>query len=202
MDRRVVRHGIVAIALACMAGVPFCAAGESELSSQELKAAVDHIKGSAAFGKAAARGSDPRMYLVSASKYVGSPAAGAAQEIVEVLYYKYEGGVTIRAALDARSGEVLELEELKAYPAPLADEEHAEAIRLARERSDAVRRIVAVTRANDLGVYSLSPVVADPQDARYGHRLVLLTFFRKTGHGPSVMVEVDLTQQTVRPFAR
>jgi hypothetical protein len=201
MDRRATRHWIASVALTCVAGVPLCAVEQAELSSQELKAALERIQGSAAFGKAAARRSDPRMYVVSASKYLGDRTTGATQEIVEVLYFKYEGGVTIRVTLEPRSGKILELEELKAYPAPLADEEHAEAIRLAKEQSEAVRQIAAATRADDLGVHAIPPVVSDPQDGRYGHRLVLLTFFQKTGHEPSVMVEVDLTKKTVRPFA-
>jgi hypothetical protein len=200
MKQPSLRHWLAALALLCLAGGPVRAAERTDLSAQELDAAQQRIKGSASFTRAAARNGDPRMYVVSASKYKGDKGAGGPEELVEVLYYKYEGGVTLRAALDGRTGDLLELEELKAYPTPLADEETQEAIRLAKEKSNAVRQVVANAPAGSLGVYAMPTVISLPSDLRYGHRIVLVTFYPKAGSKPTAMVEVDLTQKTVKPF--
>lgn len=200
MKQSSLRHWMAALALLCLAGGPLCAAERTDLSAQELETAQQRIKGAASFNKAAARSSDPRMYVVSASKYKGDKGASGPEELHEVLYYKYEGGVTIRAALDGKTGELLEIEELKAFPTPLADEEIQEAIRLAKEKSNAVRQIVANAPAGSLGIYTMPTVISLPSDLRYGHRIVLVTFYPKAGSKPSAMVEVDLTQKTVKPF--
>src|SRR5947208_12872927 len=96
MVRGAGHHWIAAVAVGFFAGVTFCPADAADLSPQELKGALGRIQSSAAFRKAAAHKGDTRMYVAATSKNPG---------IVEVLYFKYEGGVTIRAAMDARSGE-------------------------------------------------------------------------------------------------
>ena len=201
MKQPSLRHGMAALALLCLAGGPVRAAERTDLSAQELETAPQRIKGSAMFNKASSRKSDPRMYVVSSSKYKGDKGATGPEEVVEVLYYKYEGGVTLRAALDGRTGDLLELEELKAYPTPLADEEIQEAIRLAKEKSNAVRQVVSSAPEGSLGVYAMPTVISLPSDLRYGHRIVLVTVYPKAGSQPSAMVEVDLTQKTVKPFS-
>lgn len=188
----------LAVALACLAGAAAGAADAAErttaLGAQELRSIAQRIESSEQFRQAAARGTDDRMFLVNAARH---ETAGGEQAVVEVLYYKYEGGVTLRATLDAKQGTVLEVQELRAYPAPLAREEHAEALRLAREQNRPARALLA---AGDADVEVAVPVVSNPRDPRYGHRLVFLTLYRKAGGGPAVMLEVDLTARSVRPL--
>jgi hypothetical protein len=186
----------VAVSVALLAGAAAGAAERTAIGAQELSSIAQRIESSEQFKQAAARGSDGRMFLVNAARY---EAAGGGQEVVEVLYYKYEGGVTLRATLDAKRGNVLEVQELKAYPTPLAREEHAEALRLARELNPPAKSLLA-TAPGEVDVEVAVPVVSNPNDPRYGHRLVFLTLYRKAGGGPAAMIEVDLTQKSVRPL--
>jgi hypothetical protein len=197
------KHGIAAmgLALVCLASTAARAAETAALDAQELGAAARRVESSAQFEKAAARKSDQRLYLVAAARYGGGldePENPGAPEILELVYYKYEGGVTLRATLDARQGTVLEVQALAAYPAPLAREERAEAVRLARDRDPSARALFAASKPEEIEVELLAPVVSDSADARYGHRLALLTLYRKTGGGPGVMLEIDLTRGSVR----
>ena len=194
--KRVIAASI--LALACLATPAARAAEKTALAAQEVSSAAQRIESSAQFEKVAARQSDPRMYLVTAARY---PASAKKPEIIELVYFKYEGGVTIRATLDAQKNEVLAVQALRAYPAPLAREERDEAVRLARALDPGARALFAGAKPEELEIELLAPVVSDPKDARYGHRLALLTLFRKAGGGPGVMLEVDLTRGSVRPLA-
>lgn len=183
-----------------LGAVPALPAAEGKaLGAEELRAARQRLEADAAFARAAATRADDRLVLVGATRY---RAADDEKELVELLYFKYEGGVTVRAALDPRTGRVVEVESLKAFPAPLADEEYAEAVRLAREQNGPVRDLVARQRGPALGVHVVPVVISDPNDPRYGHRIVLVTHYVKAGGGPSILVEVDLTQKILRPFRK
>lgn len=171
------------------------------LSAEEQSAAVEKIKGSLSFSKAAAGKRDPRLYAASAWKYRDKEATREGQEVIEVLFYKYEGGVTLRASLDTKTGKVFEVEELKAYPCPLAGEERAAALRLAREQSPAVQKLLAALRAAEVGVNAISPVISDPNDPLYGHRVAYLTVYSTAQRSARVRVVVDLTAKSVKPFA-
>jgi hypothetical protein len=194
-------HGLVPLLLVLAVIVTAGAARAADLSPQELRGALAAIQSSTASAKAAAPGrTDPRLYVASATKYRERGNGGAAREIVEVLFYRYEDGVTVRVSLDPASGQILETQEHKAFPTPLADEEYQEAVRLAKEGSEAVRTFLAARKAGDVAISAVPPVISDPNDARYGHRIVLLRFAPKTERGPVVVVELDLTRKSVKPF--
>jgi hypothetical protein len=200
MNRKPGRRWLLPVALFVSLGGAL-AAETLVLDPQELGSAVAHIKAAALFHKAAAGKKDPRLAVASAWKYRDPEARGKGEEVVEVLFFKYEGGVTIRAAVDAKSGEVLEVEELRAYPTPLASDELAEAVRLAGEQSEAVRKLIAGARPGDIVNRAFAPVISDPKDSRYGHRIAVLTVYHKAERLRAVKVEVDLTVASVKPFA-
>jgi hypothetical protein len=163
----------------------------------ELQALLARIESSPELRQAAAAKTDSRLYFASAAKYEIQEDKGALREIAQVLYFKYEGGVTIRVTWDLQAGKVINLETLEAYPTPLAAEEQAAAIQLAREKNDLIRQRFGTTKAKDIEIEVLNTVISNPEDPRYGHRMVLLTFSHKKGKPTTVTVEVDLTQKTV-----
>lgn len=183
--------------IACLAS---SAVKQVTLEADQLTAFREKIESSEEFRKAVAWKTDSRLVFVGATRYAVEDAAPERASVVEAVYYKYEGGITIRATTDAE-GKLLKLEELEAYPTPLTPEEQSEAVRLANEKSEEVRAISTGTPQGELVIEVLAPVVADPADPRYGHRLVLLTFYPQSSRARSVMVEVDLTQRTVRVLA-
>jgi len=184
------------VAIAFIACVANSAVKQMTIETSEVKTIRERIESSDEFQRAAARQKDSRLVFVGASKYANTDVAAESAAIVEAVYYKYEGGITIRATTDSE-GKLLKLEELEAYPTPLTPEEQSEAVRLANEKSEEVRAISTAAQG-ELVVEALAPVVADPADPRYGHRLVLLTFYPRSSRARSVLVEVDLTQGSVR----
>ena len=103
------------------------------------------------------------------------PASKKKPAVVETLHFRYDGGVTIRSKLDANTREVLEVEELHAYPTPLAPAERDEAIELAREKSERVRKLLHEDAGGQPDVNILVPVVSDDKNPKFGHRLVILS---------------------------
>ena len=105
---------------------------------------------------------------------VRMPASQKKPAVVETLHFRYDGGVTIRSKLDANTREVLLVEELRAYPTPLCPVERDEAIELAREKSERVRKLYE-DAGGQPDVNILVPVVSDDKNPKFGHRLVILS---------------------------
>jgi hypothetical protein len=146
---------------------------------------------------------DPRLVVANVVKYTIDEGKDKSL-MVEVLHFKYEGGVTIRSLYDVRQEKVVKVEPLHAYPTPLAGEEVKEAIRLAKEQSRQVRELYPVSKGPETPgkkdqptVEALAPVISDPERPNYAHRLVLLTFIPRSEKTPSVSVQVDLTDKKV-----
>lgn len=196
-------HRAMALAvllLACLPGKAVGSVERTELRDDELRTVIETLQGLELFKKATARTEDQRMFLVSSSKYRVKEDGKAEKAVAEVVYFRYEGGITIRATLDLGTNELLKLEELKAYPTPLAEEESTEAIRLAKEQSPAVRALYAANGEKDVKIEKLVPVISNPEDPRYGHRLVILMFGPKSRPEGVVKVAVDLTLRTAGPL--
>jgi len=126
-------------------------------------------------------------------------AAGAvaASEHVETLHFDYSTGKTIVTVYDVARKKVIKLEQLAAYPTPLADEELAQAKELARARDKRVRELYAKYGEKKVTVDALTPVIASPKDKRFGKRLTILTLTPKEHLPDTVSVTVDLTDKTV-----
>jgi hypothetical protein len=177
-----------------------------ELTGQELQAAEQAIQNAQRPRAAMAVKAEKRVYRTSAVKYEiqetpGVRAAAAPPSYkAEIMYYKYEGGETVRVTLDLPSGmppKVVKTETFKAYPTPLAPEEKQEAQRLAKEKVKQVSDLVAGAAPGDVVTEILSPIVSNPKLPKYNHRLVLLTLQRRSQGARRVQVEVDLTKGTV-----
>lgn len=191
--------GMSGVLLACTVLGPPASAENRELADTELRAVLERIEASEAFQRAAARERDPRLYRVGSWAYESEPEGGRQRTLAEVLYFKYEGGITIRVQIDLDSLAVQQVEALEAYPTPLSPEEEAQAVSLARENSEAVRSLLARSGEDEVDVEMLNPVISNRDDPRYGHRIVYVTFRRNTGNPESAMVEVDLTAKNARP---
>jgi hypothetical protein len=174
---------------------------QQRFRSGEMQAMLTKIENSPEFRQATAAKTDSRLYFASAAKYETREDDGAVRETAQVLYYKYEGGVTIRVTWDLKAGAVTNVETLEAYPTPLAEAERSAAILLAKEQNDLIRQRFVNSKAKDVEIEVLNPVISNPEDPRYGHRMVLLTFFHKKGKPATVTVEVDLTRKTVNLVA-
>ena len=132
---------------------------------------------------------------------VRMPASKKKPAVVETLHFRYDGGVTIRSKLDANTREVLQVEESR-LPTPLGPVERDEAIELAREKSERVRKLYE-DAGGQPDVNILVPVVSDDKNPKFGHRLVILSVGpkppadRDAAPPRRVTVEVDLSDGTV-----
>jgi hypothetical protein len=192
--------GLAVVLLACVPAKSFGSVERTELKGDELRAVEESLGRMEPFRKATARTEDQRLYRVSSSKYRISEDGRPAQAIAEVVYFRYQGGITIRATVGLETMELLKLEELKAYPTPLADEELAQAVTLAKKESPAFRSLYAGAGEKNIELDHLAPVVSNPEDPRYGHRLVILMVAPRGKPEGVVKVEIDLTRGTVKPL--
>jgi hypothetical protein len=154
-------------------------------------------------------GAEIKEYLTAVVPY--RPAAkDKPPDKVEVYWYrpnpkKGSPGVTVRRVVDLATGEPTgEPEVLFNYPTPLSREELAEAIRLAREKSEKVAGICRDAEPGDVEATPLATTikVAGAPDGAPGDRVVNLQLLRKSTLG-RVAVIVNLTSGAVRdPGAR
>jgi len=176
-------------------------ASRSLRSDEERKPYLEAEKNSTDFkddagGEAAGKSKMPVCSMVEYPAGDGKPA------VVAILRYRYDDGATLRTKIDVATKKVLSVEKLTLYPTPLAGEEIAEAIRLARAKSPAVDKIYKEA-ANDPVLGYLVPIVSDSKNPKYGHRLVLLSVSPKAPADPEalpprrVTVRVDLTNESV-----
>jgi hypothetical protein len=106
------------------------------------------------------------------------PAVDAARAVVT--RYDYATGITTRTTVDLGTGRALDIRKDVNYPTPLADEELAQAIALARQKVSDFDSAMKVAKPDELSVSHLAPVDNDPSSATYGHRLVYLWVDRPT----------------------
>jgi hypothetical protein len=197
MPRRVRQHwlGRAAVSMAFLAVLAGSAAASTkpmEFQAGEVSSLVGRIKSSAQFKTAAAFKTDGRLILVNEAKY--ETEGGEHHEVAEITFYKYEGGVTLKVTQDMAAGQPPKVETLRSYPTPLAKEEEEKAVQLAREQIKAVGELLAGPAKDDLVTDILAPVVSNPKNPLYGHRLALLTFHRRSGQTMPIIVQVDLTR--------
>lgn len=131
-------------------------------------------------------------------RYKEKPEEAATEsEFVEVLYFNYDDGNTIRAVYNLTEKKIVMIEAMEAYPTPLASEEIAQAKKLAEETNEKVKVLMRKYKNNQVAVQALAPVIADKSDKRYGKRLAILIFTPKEKLVDSVSVTVNLTDKTV-----
>ena len=182
------------VAITAVASEP--PAGLSKLlDPDKLKDVQSRLENSADF---ADRVKGKRVVLASASAYTEkADGADAAIEFVETLHFRYDDGKTIRTVLNLSANKVVKVEELAAYPTPLAGNEVAEAKKLAEEKDEKVKVLVANTPAGNLTVSTLAPVVSDKKHANYGKRLAVVIYSPKGKLAETQKVLVNLTDKTV-----
>jgi hypothetical protein len=102
--------------------------------------------------------------------------AGATTEsdLVEALHFNYDDGKTIRTLYDLTDKKVIKVDALEAYPTPLANQEIAEAKKLASEKDERAKALLQKYRDNEISVGALAPVIADRANKRFGKRLAIL----------------------------
>ncbi len=200
MGRYVSWVGLAVVLLACVPTKSFGSVERTDLKVDELHAVEESLGRMEQFRKATARTKDQRLYLVSSSKYRIIEDGSPAKEIAEVVYFRYQGGLTIRATVDLKNMELLKLEELKAYPTPLADAELSQAVTLANKESPAVKSLYTRVGEKNIEIDHLVPVVSNPRNPQYSHRLVILMLAPRGKPEDVVKVEVDLTRGIVKPL--
>lgn len=121
--------------------------------------------------------------------------AQASQRAV-VMRYDYATGVTTRTTVDLATGEALHVRQDVNYPTPLAREEFAEAVTLARRAVPEFDSVMKSARPQALRIGHLAPINTNPSSPRYGHRLVVLWIEEPVA---TARVLVDLSTNEVVP---
>lgn len=142
---------------------------------------------------------DRREYVVNVERLDakgedGAPKSAPAARAV-VTSYRYLDDLTVFSTVDLESGKIVDVQAVRHLPTPLSDGEYEEAIGLARERSDEVRRLYE--RFGDrLTVYpqfSQFTLKGDPRR----HRVVHLNYRVGKRDLSYPRPEVDLTTRRV-----
>jgi len=126
-------------------------------------------------------------------------ATGALKEepLVETMHYRYDDGVTVRTTFNTTEKKVVKVEQLPAYPTPLATEELRDARTLAQEKEPAVNALMKRYKQADLTIQTLNPVVSNRMSKLFGKRLVILLIAPKDKPEERVTVTVNLTDRTI-----
>jgi hypothetical protein len=149
-------------------------------------------------------GAEIKEYLTSVVPYRRA-APDKPPDRVEIYWYRPNPkrgspGVTVRRVVNLETGDqVGEPEVLFNYATPLSREELAEAIKLARAKSDKVEELCRDAEQGDVEVSPLvAPIkAAGVPDGTPGDRVVNLQFLRKSTTARA-SVNVNLTKETVR----
>ena len=191
---------IVAVLFAFAPAAPLRAASEPRPASPEQIGAANLVlentgakKQMMSAAAASAPTAPPRQQLVRASIVSAPTEQSPEREIVEMLHFDYSDGRTVRSRVDLTNKKVLKVERLAAYPTPLAEEELRKAISLARDLAPAVNALYQEDTAK-VKVEPLVPTIADPNDPRFGRRIVDLNFRLER---KNARVSVDLTTGTI-----
>jgi Cu2+-containing amine oxidase len=118
-------------------------------------------------------------------------------EFVETLHFDYDGGKTIRTVYNLTDNKVVKLQTLEAYPTPLAEEELAEARKLAADKDERVKALLRKYKEEQITVGALAPVVSERKNKDFGKRIAILQLTPKEKLTDTVTVTVNLTDQTV-----
>jgi len=122
--------------------------------------------------------------------------AARGEDMVEMSFFNYNNGKTVRATIDPKEKKVVKVESFEAYPTPLAEEEKRRAEVLAKEKDDKVIDMLK-KYGGEVEFSHLAPVISNKKSPRFGKRIVILYARPKEAKGRSVMVTVDLTDEVV-----
>jgi hypothetical protein len=200
-----VSHSIAPLLLAAVAAFALCrpvAAADppkglvKPIDPDGLKELQGAVEGSSEFAELT---KGKRVVLSSLVGYSDKAAEtdATASEFAEALHFNYDDGKTIRTVYNRTAKKVVKSEALSAYPTPLAGEEVAAARKLAEEKDEKVKALVANTPAGDLTVSTLAPVVSKKDHPNYGKRLAVLIYSPKGKLPETQKVLVNLTDKTV-----
>lgn len=121
-----------------------------------------------------------------------------AQRFALVTYYRYEGDLTVQAAVDLGAESVTEVTATPHLPAPVAGEEIEEARRLALEHPE-VRSELSPhlpwfeAGAEGYEVQAIGLHTTDPDDPIYGQRVLSVLFETPEGYVAGLEVLANLT---------
>lgn len=140
-----------------------------------------------------------------------SPQREPSGRYADVLFYRYDGDVGVRALVDLQAKSVVDVNRVKGQSVPINGEEVEEAARLALANANVVRLFdgkvpsfkVATAPATREDVDSariegLRTVATSPKDPCFRHRCIVLFFRVNNRYVHLNRVVVDLTSQSVR----
>jgi len=138
-----------------------------------------------------------RVYVVAVQMADEKTETGerANTRLALVTQYRYEDDAAIETLVDASNGRVLQTRVLKDVPAPLAEEEFAEAKKLALAKPEVRQALPA-----DLNQVKIEPLLtrsSSSADRLWHHRVVRLLFRVERGYLTTPIVLVDLTTREV-----
>jgi hypothetical protein len=148
--------------------------------------------------KAAGLFTERKMYLTETyvSRDTAAEMKGVFDRRVALVYYRYQGDLSIRILIDLNRGRVLEVKQLPHVFAPISTEESEFAKKLAF--NDPRLNTILAPYGDRLVVEVLTVRTTLPKDPLFGHRTVLLLF--RSGSTYLIRqskVLVDLTAEKV-----
>jgi hypothetical protein len=138
--------------------------------------------------------SEPKAERLDAKGEDGAPKPAATSRAV-VTSYRYFDDLTVFSTIDLETGKIVDVQAVQHLPTPLSDGEYEEAIGLAREGSDEVRRLYE-RFGDQLTVYPQFSQYTLKGDARR-HRVVHLNYRVGKRDLSYPRPEVDLTTRKV-----
>jgi hypothetical protein len=139
-----------------------------------------------------------KVVLARMSKFQEATSDNQGEEIIESLHYRYDDGKTLRVRMSAKSRALVgKVEVEEAYPTPLAPEETARALALAREKSPPIEELFRTKGEAALIVSFLAPVISDPKHPLYGQRLAIIQVIPKKEPEKGANITINLTKETV-----
>jgi hypothetical protein len=117
-------------------------------------------------------------------------------KVVEVLFYNYEDGKTVRITYDPIKNAVVKSEALDAHPCPLSLAESLEAKKIADTDVDAAKFLKKHPKAT---AHYHAQVAADKKNSLYGRRIVVVSYWSSPPSDPDekahecLQIHVDLS---------
>jgi len=140
---------------------------------------------------------DKKMYLTDAhvTRDTASERKGVFERLALLLYYRYEGDLTIEVLINLARKEVVAVKQLPDYVAPISGEEFAIAKELAL--NDPQLKPILSPHLDRLEVDILTPRSESPDDPFFRHRVLYLMFRVGTKYLIPQSVFVDLTTEKI-----